>query len=87
MGGRMLYPVHTNMLWLDLASLGCTAKRFAELGAQQGLKLNGNRIITHYQIGEEAIRRLTEVFRQMAQEKDSASDTGELADNPGLYKA
>ncbi|KAK8089082.1 threonine aldolase [Apiospora hydei] len=84
MGGKMLYPVHTNMLWLDLESMGCSGDRFTELGAQQGLKLSGNRIITHYQVGEEAIQKLAEVFKQVAAERNAppklgpkhANDTG-----------
>lgn len=86
-GGRLQHPVHTNMLWLDLASLNCSTQRFIELGAQYGLKLSGNRIITHYQIREEAVRRLSDVFRHIALEKDSAPGTGEPADSAGLYKA
>ncbi|KAK8056281.1 hypothetical protein PG993_001508 [Apiospora rasikravindrae] len=76
--------VHTNMLWLDLESMGCSGDRFTELGVQQGLKLSGNRIITHYQVGEEAIQKLTEVFKQVAAERNAppklgpkhANDTG-----------
>ncbi|KAK7970710.1 hypothetical protein PG988_009783 [Apiospora saccharicola] len=83
-GGKMLYPAHTNMLWLDLESMGCSGERFTELGAQRGLKLSGNRIITHYQVGEEAIQKLTEVFKQVAAERSAppklgpkhANDTG-----------
>ncbi|XXG98756.1 ER-derived vesicles protein erv46 [Hypoxylon texense] len=73
LGGKMEYPVETNMLWLDLASMGCTDERFVELGREAGLKLMGNRLITHYQIGEEAIRRLTGVFEKIAAEKGTGS--------------
>ncbi|KAI4870410.1 pyridoxal phosphate-dependent transferase [Hypoxylon rubiginosum] len=69
LGGRMQYPVETNMLWLDLASMNCSDARFVELGREAGLKLMGNRLITHYQIGEEAIRRLTGVFEKIAAER------------------
>ncbi|KAI1115174.1 pyridoxal phosphate-dependent transferase [Nemania sp. NC0429] len=81
LGGRLAQPVETNMCWLDLDSLGCSAARFEQLGREVGLKLMGNRLITHYQIGEEAIQKLATVFQQVAQEskagvqpaKDSAT--------------
>ncbi|KAI0423271.1 pyridoxal phosphate-dependent transferase [Xylaria grammica] len=68
LGGRMTLPVETNMCWLDLESLGCSAARFEQLGREAGLKLIGNRLITHYQIGEEAIQKLAAIFQQVARE-------------------
>ncbi|KAK6221042.1 hypothetical protein LQW54_001615 [Pestalotiopsis sp. IQ-011] len=86
LGGKLQYPVHTNMLWLDLASVGATADRFVALGAEHGLKLGGNRIITHYQVGEDAVQRLTAVFEKMvAEKKTSNGETSESVDG-GLYK-
>ncbi|KAI0018522.1 threonine aldolase [Xylariomycetidae sp. FL0641] len=72
-GGQMAAPVETNMCFLDLASLGATPARFQELAREQGLKVMGNRLITHYQIGEEAVRRLEKVFDQLVAEKGTAS--------------
>ncbi|KAI1421058.1 pyridoxal phosphate-dependent transferase [Xylaria sp. FL1777] len=72
LGGRLTHPVETNMCWLDLGSLGCSAARFQQLGQEAGLKLMGNRLITHYQIGEEAIQRLAGVFQQIARESTGA---------------
>ncbi|KAI1444020.1 pyridoxal phosphate-dependent transferase [Annulohypoxylon stygium] len=69
LGGKMEYPVQTNMVWLDLKSLNCTPSRFAQLGAQAGLKISGNRLITHYQIGDEALKRLAGVFEKVAAER------------------
>lgn len=43
LGGRLEHPVETNMCWLDLGSLGCSAQRFEQLGREAGLKLMGNR--------------------------------------------
>ncbi|KAI1186041.1 pyridoxal phosphate-dependent transferase [Nemania serpens] len=84
LGGRMAQPVETNMCWLDLASLGCSAARFEQLGREAGLKLMGNRLITHYQIGEEAIQKLAAVFQQVAQENTAGAQP---ADGPakGIY--
>ncbi|KAI0404950.1 pyridoxal phosphate-dependent transferase [Xylaria palmicola] len=84
LGGRMEYPVETNMCWLDLASLGCTASRFEELGREAGLKLMGNRLITHYQVSEEAIQKLGAVFQQVAKENSAGAQPAE--DRPtGIY--
>ncbi|KAI1206392.1 pyridoxal phosphate-dependent transferase [Annulohypoxylon truncatum] len=73
LGGRMEYPVQTNMVWLDLQSLNCSPSRFAQLGRQVGLKVSGNRIITHYQIGEEAIKRLASIFEKVASERGASN--------------
>ncbi|RYO85769.1 hypothetical protein DL766_008544 [Monosporascus sp. MC13-8B] len=83
LGGRLAAPVHTNMVWLDLGSLGCGAARFEELGREAGLRLAGNRIITHYQIGEEAVRRLEGVFRRVAAEMEEAGGRGVAAAQGG----
>ncbi|KAI1369483.1 pyridoxal phosphate-dependent transferase [Xylaria arbuscula] len=82
LGGRMQHPVETNMCWLDLDSLGCSAARFQQLGQEAGLKLMGNRLITHYQIGEEAIQRLSTVFQQVALEKGT---NGAQSEKTGIY--
>ncbi|KAI0880415.1 pyridoxal phosphate-dependent transferase [Annulohypoxylon maeteangense] len=73
LGGQVEYPVQTNMVWLDLKSLNCSPSRFSQLGHQAGLKISGNRLITHYQIGEEAIRRLSGIFENVAAENGAGS--------------
>lgn len=85
LGGKLTYPVQTNMIWLDLESMGCSGERFNELGLQEGLKLAGTRIIIHYQVGEEAIQRLTRVFGKVAEEK--AAGAAANGGSGGLYKA
>ncbi|KAI1493704.1 l-allo-threonine aldolase [Biscogniauxia mediterranea] len=75
-GGTMELPVETNMCWLDLGSMNCSVSRFEELGRAAGLKLMGNRLITHYQIGEKALQRLSNVFDQVAQEKGARVSSG-----------
>ncbi|KAI0430978.1 l-allo-threonine aldolase [Xylaria sp. FL1042] len=84
LGGRVLHPVETNMVWLDLDSLGCSAARFQELGQEVGLKLLGNRLITHYQIGEEAIQRLAGVFERIARERTAGAQS-EKGQTAGIY--
>ncbi|KAL6234778.1 hypothetical protein BDW75DRAFT_211462 [Aspergillus navahoensis] len=61
-GGKLAYPVHTNMVWLDIEASGIGPNDLAETGKEKGLKLLGNRIVVHYQVSEDAINRLEEVF-------------------------
>ncbi|KJZ70323.1 hypothetical protein HIM_07590 [Hirsutella minnesotensis 3608] len=66
MGGQLAHPVHTNMCWLDLEAAQCSVERLVELGAEAGLKLNGGRLVTHYQIAQneqDVLRRLEQVFK------------------------
>ncbi|KAH8691951.1 l-allo-threonine aldolase [Talaromyces proteolyticus] len=62
-GGKLADPVETNMVWLDLAASGLGNNDMGEIGKQQGLQLLGNRLIVHYQVSEEALRRLDKVFK------------------------
>ncbi|KAJ6016306.1 Aldolase vrtJ [Penicillium herquei] len=61
-GGKLQYPVHTNMVWLDLEASGVGPNDMATIGEEVGLKLLGGRIVVHYQISDEAIARLERVF-------------------------
>ncbi|CAI7592237.1 unnamed protein product [Penicillium glandicola] len=61
-GGKLRYPLHTNMIWLDLESSGVGPNDLAEIGQQKGLRLSGGRVVVHYQISDEAIARLEQVF-------------------------
>lgn len=72
LGGKLTYPPHTNMVWLDLKDVGCTDARIAELGLEHGLRLMGGRIVCHYQIyqnADEVIPRLEKVFKTIFEEK------------------
>ncbi|KAH7026493.1 pyridoxal phosphate-dependent transferase [Microdochium trichocladiopsis] len=85
LGGVMAQPVETNMCWLDLGSMNTNGARVTELGREVGLKLMGNRIITHYQIGEEALSRLAQVFARIAQEKDHVRKSSVAAKSSEPY--
>ncbi|EAW14222.1 threonine aldolase GLY1 [Aspergillus clavatus NRRL 1] len=61
-GGQLQHPVHTNMVWLDLESSGVGPNDLAQIGNEKGLKLLGGRIVVHYQVSDEAIARLEQVF-------------------------
>jgi threonine aldolase len=47
-GGKLAFPVHTNMVWLDIEASGLGPNDLAEIGKDQGLRLLGNRIVIHY---------------------------------------
>lgn len=47
-GGKLAYPVQTNMVWLDIEASGLGPNDLAETGKEKGLKLLGNRIVVHY---------------------------------------
>lgn len=47
-GGKLAYPVQTNMVWLDTEASGLGPNDLAETGKGKGLKLLGNRIVIHY---------------------------------------
>ncbi|KAF2653666.1 hypothetical protein K491DRAFT_705693 [Lophiostoma macrostomum CBS 122681] len=63
LGGKVQYPVDTNMVWLDIAAHDIPINTWVELGDKYGLRIRGGRLVIHYQIGEESIRRLERVFK------------------------
>lgn len=65
LGGKVQYPVETNMCWLDLNSSGVSAERLIKLGQQAGLKLAGGRLVVNYQTSEDAIQKLGNIFVQV----------------------
>ncbi|KAK3337245.1 pyridoxal phosphate-dependent transferase [Cercophora scortea] len=81
LGGKLVYPVQTNMLWVDLEDAGCSFERINELGRQEGLKLFGNRMIVHYQIYENR--------ETIMQEKPPAagSESSEVKGPTSVYRA
>ena len=62
-GGKLTAPTETNMVWFDLEAAGTDAKKFIEDGERAGLRLMGGRLVVHYQIGDEAVRRLDVLMR------------------------
>ncbi|KAJ6088711.1 Aldolase vrtJ [Penicillium sp. IBT 16267x] len=61
-GGKLQNPVHTNMVKLDLEASGLGPNDLAVIGEEKGLKLLGGRVVIHYQVSDEAISRLEQVF-------------------------
>ena len=53
------------MCWLDLDIAGVDKDRFVECGVRHGLKLMKGRLVVHYQIGDEAVKRLGKVMDEV----------------------
>ncbi|KAK3695124.1 pyridoxal phosphate-dependent transferase [Podospora appendiculata] len=92
LGGKLVYPVQTNMLWVDLDDAGCSFERINKLGRQEGLKLFGNRMIVHYQIYENrdfVVPRLERIFKAIMQEKAAAAGSEHQGDKgqTSVYRA
>lgn len=89
LGGKLDLPVDTNMLWLDLAGLGCSTEQFEEAAAAYGLRVMGNRVVCHYQVGEEALARLHKVFKRLVQETASRRAQGATSHrgSPGVGRS
>jgi len=62
LGGKFEEPVETNMVWLDLQSIGLTEEEFVEVSKDEsknyGIKVSGARLVVHYQISDDALARL-----------------------------
>ncbi|KAF2109399.1 pyridoxal phosphate-dependent transferase [Lophiotrema nucula] len=65
LGGKMKYPVDTNMVWLDIEAHNIDLNEWIELSEKYGLRIRGGRLVVHYQIGEEAIQKLEQLFREV----------------------
>ncbi|KAI9677987.1 MAG: hypothetical protein M1817_005931 [Caeruleum heppii] len=48
MGGKLERSVETNMVWLDLESLGIGAEEFGKMAEECGVKVGGGRLVVHY---------------------------------------
>lgn len=86
MGGKLQYPVDTNMVWLDIDAHGIDTNHFIELGEQYGVRIRGGRFVVHYQIGEEAIERLRKLFTEALTCKESAGKRRTVEHDPEALK-
>lgn len=71
LGGKLTWPVETNMVWLDLAGSNVDADAVANVANEEGITLRGSgRIVIHYQICEEAIQGLERTLRRLMKERN-----------------
>ncbi|EAT77494.2 hypothetical protein SNOG_15269 [Parastagonospora nodorum SN15] len=86
LGGKLQYPVDTNMVWLDLEAHGIDIDHFIELSEQYGVKVRGGRFVVHYQVGEEAIERLRKIFTDILHGTESPGKSQHAEHDPELLK-
>ncbi|KAK8147727.1 hypothetical protein G3M48_001083 [Beauveria asiatica] len=68
LGGTLVHPVQTNMCWVSLEAHGVDVQAFTEACADEGLRVSGGRLVTHYQIAQneaEVLPRLERVFKKV----------------------
>lgn len=69
-GGQVKFPVETNMVILDLSAAGISGQELVDTAQAHGLKmLEGGRLVIHYQICDDAIRRLERVMEYLMRER------------------
>lgn len=82
LGGKVQYPVDTNMVWLDLDAHKIDIDQFIELADKYGLRVRAGRFVVHYQIGEEAIERLRKLFTEVLTGKESSGKKAQAEYDP-----
>jgi threonine aldolase len=91
LGGKLVHPVHTNMVWIDLEEAQCPEARFEQLGKEAGLKFMGGRLVTHYQIYQNrdfVIPRLADIFKKVLEAKSEAGATSQArAGEASMYRS
>jgi threonine aldolase len=48
LGGQLIVPCQTNMVWLDLPAAGISEDEWEKLGENCGLKIHSSRLVFHY---------------------------------------
>jgi threonine aldolase len=86
LGGKLQYPVDTNMVWLDLDAHSIDLNNFIELAQKYGITVRGGRFVVHYQIGEEAIEGLRKLFTEVLTGKESSGKKAEAPHDPEELK-
>ena len=75
-GGKLQRQCETNMVWFDLDAAGVAKEHFVEIGVEHGVKMLGGRLVVHYQIGEEAVKRLERVMDAVLNGAGGGSENG-----------
>lgn len=66
-GGRLEYEVESNMVWCDLAHAGVSKEEWVVKAQEEGLRVMGGRLVVHYQIGGEAVKRFATLAQRVLQ--------------------
>lgn len=77
-GGKLEHEVETNMVWLDLNHAHIGDKEFEEEAFKDGIKVLGwGRIVVHWQISDNAVKRLLKVLSGLKKRADMRIAAGE----------
>ncbi|KAF2469220.1 l-allo-threonine aldolase [Lindgomyces ingoldianus] len=74
LGGKLLIPTETNMIWLDLEASGLTPEEFYPVATKFHLKVGEpilGRLVFHYQITDETFTRLCDFFSHVLKDRGS----------------
>jgi threonine aldolase len=64
-GGKLRRRVETNIVYVDLDETDVSEGSFRDIGRDFDIQLDGSRIVLHYQISEESLRRIEMAFAQV----------------------
>ncbi|KAK5072634.1 hypothetical protein LTR64_004891 [Lithohypha guttulata] len=70
LGGKMTWPVETNMAWLDAESSGIRIDDLIRIGKEEGITVRSERLVIHYQIADEALAALERALRRVIAERE-----------------
>jgi threonine aldolase len=79
LGGKLINPTETNMVWINLASLKLPVAELIAKAEEKGLTVRGARVVVHHQIEESAIDDLLQVIEEI-QAKNAQMDTKGLTE-------
>ncbi|KAF2675488.1 l-allo-threonine aldolase [Microthyrium microscopicum] len=65
LGGKLKEAVETNMVWIDIESMEIPTQTLISTAEKHSIRVSGGRFVIHYQISDEAIRRLQEVMKEI----------------------
>ncbi|KJR82563.1 threonineeeee aldolase [Sporothrix schenckii 1099-18] len=88
-GGKLLYPVDTNMMWVDLEASGIGYDDISKQAEAEGLRMLGNRMVFHYQIyqnREVVVPKLERIFTKVLAGKAAAPGVSASAGAKSMYQ-
>jgi threonine aldolase len=86
LGGKLDYPVDSNMVWISLEAHNIDLNEFIETAEKYGVRVLGGRFVVHYQISEEAIEALRKLFTEVLTGKEGSGKKAEAPHDPEELK-
>lgn len=89
MGLKMVLPVQTSMLFVDLESAGLKSEWLVKEAHKEGIRLaEGGRVVIHHQIDDDAVASLLQVFRTVLQKRADGELVTEMpSKSKGAYRS